>query len=397
MHPSASHVALAWSALLSIIVAGCGSSDDAVEGPGTAASASAPSTDGTPIAGAPTVRDLQELDDEIIANFGRWSELFAAADNRASLAAAKNRISNLSNELEKIIADLAIHRQLGTQATDEQKARQFSKDFQRCTSALATQLLDRYDILEAAPVKSSFDRLAFVAVTNMPYTNTHITRFKEEDAPMVVYFFEGYHTFRLQNPPTDWESFMSVAEPKVEAAAVSTLQELRKQDIFVRWGRNANDYPKADYGVVLAYSQEVAARGGLVLMVPRRVYRFNPAEVRLALLYSVFYEYANPPARVLDAMKARAATVRSLATAAANAVSGPADGAGVAATGDLEEAGFRTWSDLTGQFKIEAVLVRLQDGKVTLRKRDGQTVAVPIERLSPSDQAHVTAIQTQIR
>jgi hypothetical protein len=60
----------------------------------------------------------------------------------------------------------------------------------------------------------------------------------------------------------------------------------------------------------------------------------------------------------------------------------PADGdAPVAATA------LRTWSDATGAFQVEAELVKVADGKVELKKRDGQTLTVPIDRLSQGDQA----------
>jgi len=49
--------------------------------------------------------------------------------------------------------------------------------------------------------------------------------------------------------------------------------------------------------------------------------------------------------------------------------------------------GFRIWSDRTGKYKLEAKLVRVADGKVVLRKRDGSTVSVPLSRLSLKDRA----------
>ncbi len=46
----------------------------------------------------------------------------------------------------------------------------------------------------------------------------------------------------------------------------------------------------------------------------------------------------------------------------------------------------REWTDSTGKYKVEAEFVAVKDGKVQLRKSDGTIVAVPIERLSESDQ-----------
>jgi SLA1 Homology Domain 1 (SHD1) protein len=48
---------------------------------------------------------------------------------------------------------------------------------------------------------------------------------------------------------------------------------------------------------------------------------------------------------------------------------------------------YRTWTDVTGSYKIEAELVEATDAAVTLkRKEDGRIVKVPIEKLSPEDQ-----------
>jgi WD40 repeat protein len=46
----------------------------------------------------------------------------------------------------------------------------------------------------------------------------------------------------------------------------------------------------------------------------------------------------------------------------------------------------RTWTDSSGKFKIEAVFVELADGKVNLKKADGSTVKVALEKLSAKDQ-----------
>ena len=47
---------------------------------------------------------------------------------------------------------------------------------------------------------------------------------------------------------------------------------------------------------------------------------------------------------------------------------------------------FREWTDATGKFKTTAKLVSVADGKVTLLKKDGQTITLPISRLSAADQ-----------
>ncbi len=47
---------------------------------------------------------------------------------------------------------------------------------------------------------------------------------------------------------------------------------------------------------------------------------------------------------------------------------------------------YRTWTDVTGKFKIEAMFVEFSDGQVVLKRKDtGKTLSVPIKRMSPSD------------
>lgn len=45
----------------------------------------------------------------------------------------------------------------------------------------------------------------------------------------------------------------------------------------------------------------------------------------------------------------------------------------------------RTWSDVTGQFKVEAALLGHDEREVRLRKSDGRLVTVPLDRLSAVD------------
>lgn len=45
----------------------------------------------------------------------------------------------------------------------------------------------------------------------------------------------------------------------------------------------------------------------------------------------------------------------------------------------------RTWTDSSGNFQVEAELVSVDDDRVTLRKEDGQVIAVPLKRLSAAD------------
>jgi ribosomal protein L12E/L44/L45/RPP1/RPP2 len=49
----------------------------------------------------------------------------------------------------------------------------------------------------------------------------------------------------------------------------------------------------------------------------------------------------------------------------------------------------RSWRDASGSFEITASFVQLADNKVTLRKKDGKTIVVPLEKLSKLDRTWV--------
>jgi hypothetical protein len=51
---------------------------------------------------------------------------------------------------------------------------------------------------------------------------------------------------------------------------------------------------------------------------------------------------------------------------------------------------WRVWHDTSGVFEVEAAMVRFEDGKLTLKKRDGRTLVVPVNKLSRVDQVYVT-------
>jgi hypothetical protein len=50
------------------------------------------------------------------------------------------------------------------------------------------------------------------------------------------------------------------------------------------------------------------------------------------------------------------------------------------------EDSFRTWTDLSGQFKVEAEFKGMANGVVRLKKRDGSIKKIPLEKLSKEDQ-----------
>jgi RNA polymerase sigma-70 factor (ECF subfamily) len=60
-------------------------------------------------------------------------------------------------------------------------------------------------------------------------------------------------------------------------------------------------------------------------------------------------------------------------------------------TESAEALPLRTWSDSSGAFSLEARFAGVDQGKVMLKKADGKTVSVPLERLSQADRDFVAA------
>jgi len=85
--------------------------------------------------------------------------------------------------------------------------------------------------------------------------------------------------------------------------------------------------------------------------------------------------------------KANQALLLSVALVLAGALACPAEPPSPADAAD--DALVRTWSDSTGRYQIEAALVDYADGKVRLRKTDGQVIAVAVSKLSRADQRYV--------
>lgn len=55
------------------------------------------------------------------------------------------------------------------------------------------------------------------------------------------------------------------------------------------------------------------------------------------------------------------------------------------ATPKPKMAKLRTWTDVTGAFTVEAEFIGLADGKVELKKTDGKSISLPLDKLSPAD------------
>lgn len=58
-------------------------------------------------------------------------------------------------------------------------------------------------------------------------------------------------------------------------------------------------------------------------------------------------------------------------------------------------AGRRTWKDASGKFEIAATLQSHDANNVTLLKSDGRTINVPVDKLSPADQAYLASLDQE--
>jgi hypothetical protein len=59
------------------------------------------------------------------------------------------------------------------------------------------------------------------------------------------------------------------------------------------------------------------------------------------------------------------------------------------------DLGMRDWTDDSGQYRIQARLVLIVEGKVRLLKQTGRTTTVPLDRLSTADRAYVAQMIAQ--
>jgi hypothetical protein len=67
----------------------------------------------------------------------------------------------------------------------------------------------------------------------------------------------------------------------------------------------------------------------------------------------------------------------------------------ITAAGAADSPSLRSWTDATGQHRIEAELVAVKQGWVRLKRASGEAVSLPIARLSKPDQDYVAQWQAK--
>jgi len=55
-------------------------------------------------------------------------------------------------------------------------------------------------------------------------------------------------------------------------------------------------------------------------------------------------------------------------------------------------AAARTWTSDDGRYEAEGALIGIKDGLVTIRPDEGETITIPLQRLSQADQDHVRLV-----
>ena len=167
-----------------------------------------------------------------------------------------------------------------------------------------------------------------------------------------------------------------VAGPKghVFAATAFGLQECVAQDagkpgkyslgpvydLAARDGERLGDLQYSGLGYLVASGFRPVSRGGIML----HLFSLTPAQPK------------DGPGRSAAGCRRRMPRLAGIAA--------DSEGEVVAAGREL-----RTWKDGSGKFSIEAALVGVEGGKVTLRKADGSTTKVPLSTLSEADQASI--------
>jgi hypothetical protein len=53
----------------------------------------------------------------------------------------------------------------------------------------------------------------------------------------------------------------------------------------------------------------------------------------------------------------------------------------------------RRWTDVTGEYRIEATLLEMIDGQVRLRRTDGKEIKVPLDKLSEQDRQYINQLE----
>ncbi len=117
-------------------------------------------------------------------------------------------------------------------------------------------------------------------------------------------------------------------------------------------------------------------------MVQLKIMKPHPDDKDIALLIQKHLNSENRPLRVMSQAawgKWKVLVEEPAASVATTTTDNPFAPPGAVAT-------MRTWKDATGKFSVEAEFVSLDGDALTIKRKDGKTVTVPLSRLSQDDQ-----------
>ncbi len=350
--------------------------------------------------GKPAAESLDALDDKIIANLDKWSKLLRKIHDKDSLAAVESEVSTLCEETKEFLNQLKTHGKQGTKAIDSQKASRFPARLEASASRVGQLLLEKRDIWGMHQIGALFVGVC-QAGERVAYDAT-LRQLPPRPDRKHVYVFAGvYNRYYLIHDvhPMNWEELTAFTSSGKwhQEENLPSVQQLRREGFVVRW-ENCEEAMSIDGPeIVLGYQPRTLVSGGDVLIRNYECFHLSPAELRLVLLKSVLHYYLSPTKETLQAAQQQKTSAEPTPRDAASLPREEPQPEQPARTEpeveSLQNTRFRTWSDSTGTFEIEALLIDVQDGKVSLHRRDGQSVDVPLKRLCEADQAYVAAMK----
>ncbi len=168
---------------------------------------------------------------------------------------------------------------------------------------------------------------------------------------------------QLDAPETQFDAALALADAKLVYAAIPAVDKSLK----AVYRSAARDPAKKE-----ALAQAEAIQRALA----RKKLRGGD-KLAVKDLHRVIERYPQTPAARLAAEKIAEITGQPVADVAA------AVGQNAATA---EEGEFRTWTDATGEHRIEAKLIATKQGWVQLETRAGKKISLPIKKLSQADQ-----------
>lgn len=154
-----------------------------------------------------------------------------------------------------------------------------------------------------------------------------------------------------------------------------------KQKLADRKNAGKQGLPDAQKKQILANLNSEKTQVITNQMVQLKIMKPHPDDKDIALLIQKHIDSGHRPLRVMS--QAAWARWKVLVEEPAAATTAPPDNPFAPET---ESNRVRTWKDATGKFTVEAEFISLNGDAITLKRKDGKEVTVPLSRLSKEDQ-----------